>query len=163
MSKKIFASTLLLTILLALVSLAPLAVEAQQQRTGGVKELQENLGGFGNNTGLGKAEDKDLKGRMAQIINIVLGFLGIVAIIYIIRAGYGWMTAGGNEEDITKAKQTIKNAVIGLLVVLLSYIIVNFTVEQLSKASEPGGPGGGGGGGVPNVDGTAPPARPGGW
>src|SRR3989338_7749959 len=45
---------------------------------------------------------RDIKSIIAQIINITLGFLGIVAVSIIMYAGYLWMTASGNEEQITR-------------------------------------------------------------
>ena len=127
----------------------------------GLKKLQDNLSGFGEDTGLGTgnvAQDSNLIGKIAAVINVILGFLGIIAVIMIIYAGFKWMTAGGNEEDVTKAKANIKNAVIGLAIVLASFIIVNFAVNRLSRAtlqgSVPGtGPSGAPGGVVPGAPG----------
>lgn len=103
----------------------------------GIGQLKNNLVNFGDDTFLGSGEDEeDLKGTIAQIINIVLGFLGIIAVIIIITSGFKWMTAGGNEQTITEARGHIKNAAIGLVIVLTSYIIVNFAVSQLSKATQ---------------------------
>tara|TARA_Y100000310_G_scaffold304864_1_gene344462 strand:- start:368 stop:1153 length:786 start_codon:yes stop_codon:yes gene_type:complete len=110
----------------------------------GVVQLRENLGNFGNQTGLGAKDDDDLKGKIASIINIVLGFLGIVALVMIIFAGFKWMTAGGNEETVKEARGNIKNAVIGVAVVFMSFIVVNFVVLQLSDATGSGGGGGDG-------------------
>ncbi len=110
----------------------------------GVVQLRENLGNFGKQTGLGAKDDDDLKGKIASIINIVLGFLGIVALVMIIFAGFKWMTAGGNEETVKEARGNIKNAVIGVAVVFMSFIVVNFVVLQLSDATGSGGGGGDG-------------------
>jgi hypothetical protein len=60
------------------------------------------------------------------IIQYVLGFLGIIFLILIITGGYQWMTAGGNEETIAKAKKRIINATIGIVIVLAAYVITDF-------------------------------------
>jgi len=65
------------------------------------------------------------------IVRIVLGLLGIIFLIFIISSGIQWMTAGGNEEKVTKAQQRIKNATIGLVIVILSYIITDYLVGTL--------------------------------
>src|SRR3989338_8891632 len=104
----------------------------------GIGELKENLGGFAENTGLGAKGDADLKGKVANIINIILGFLGVIAVIMIIIAGFKWMMAGGNEETVKQARGNIMNAVIGLLIVFSSYIIINFAVKYLSQATGAG-------------------------
>ena len=54
-----------------------------------------------------------------------LGILGVIFIILIIYAGYIWMIAEGNEERITKAKQTIWRAMIGLFIIIGAYAIWN--------------------------------------
>ena len=68
---------------------------------------------------------------VAQIIQVALGFLAIIFLILIIMAGFKWMTAGGNEEQIKKSTATIKAAVIGLVVVLAAYTITFFIFTQL--------------------------------
>ena len=71
-----------------------------------------------------------------NFINWALGLLGLVAVIYIIIGGYMYLTSGGNEERVDKAKMYIKNAVIGLVVVLLSWAIAFFAFETiLNEAS----------------------------
>lgn len=55
------------------------------------------------------------------IINIVLTFLGFAFLLLLTYAGILWVTARGNEEGVTKAKDLIKRAVIGLIIVLSAY------------------------------------------
>ena len=66
--------------------------------------------------------------QAARIIGLIIGsllaFLGIVFMLLMISSGIRWMTARGNESEIEKAKETIKSAAIGLLVVVLSYAFV---------------------------------------
>ena len=52
---------------------------------------------------------QDVRTVVARVINIVLGLLGTIAIIIVIIAGFKWMTAGGNEEQVTKAKALLKS------------------------------------------------------
>jgi len=79
-------------------------------------------------------------GELQQVVpNIIRGFLGILGIIcvvLIIYAGYLWMTAGGNEEQVTKAKKLITNAVIGLIIIMLAYSISYFVIKTLSRATK---------------------------
>ena len=77
----------------------------------------------------------DLKGTIANIINIALGFLGIIAVIFILYGGFMWMTAAGNEDQVGKARQMITQAVVGLAVVFAAYIISNFVIGQLKEAT----------------------------
>jgi hypothetical protein len=61
----------------------------------------------------------------------VLGFLGIVLLFYFLYGGFKWMTAGGNEEGVEEAKTMIKNAVIGLVIVMASYALSSFVLSNL--------------------------------
>lgn len=123
---------------LALLLALPLGANAVT----GVQELQRNTQQFGAATGLGTgARDEDLKTKIANIINIVLGFLGIIAVVMIVYSGFRWMMAGGNEDTVREAKGTLKNALIGLVIVFLAYGITAFTVRALSRAAADGGGG----------------------
>jgi hypothetical protein len=73
----------------------------------------------------------DLTETIGNIIKIVLTFLGIVFLILVIYGGYIWMTAHGNEERVTKAKDLITEALIGLVIILGAYIITYFVVNAL--------------------------------
>ena len=70
----------------------------------------------------------------SRVINVVLGILGTIATVLIFYAGFLWMTAAGNEDDITKAKSIMTAAIIGLVIILASYSISNFFVKSAYKA-----------------------------
>lgn len=82
--------------------------------------------------GLGTA---DLKDTVINIINWVLGLLGIVAVIMILWGGFTWLTAAGSEEKVEKAKEVISAAVIGLVIILLAWAIVNYVLGTTSNVS----------------------------
>jgi len=73
----------------------------------------------------------DIRLIIARIIRVALGLVGIVLVGLIIYAGYLWMTAAGNEEQIAQAKATIRNAAIGLAIILSAYSIVSFIISLL--------------------------------
>lgn len=73
----------------------------------------------------------DLTTIIGRLISAFLGVLGVVLLIIIIYAGFLWMTAGGNTEQVDKAKQWMMNAVVGLAIVLASYAITAFIINAL--------------------------------
>ncbi len=75
----------------------------------------------------------DIRLVIVRIINVFLTFLGLIMVILIMLAGFNWMTSRGQEDVVTKAKSQIKTAVIGLVIVLCSYVIVNFVVDMINK------------------------------
>jgi len=87
----------------------------------------------------------DIRITIARIIRAILGFLGILAVLIILYGGFIYMTSGGNEEKIAKAKRIIRDAIIGLIIVLSSFAITQFIISRLLGAAGLGGEGGVGG------------------
>ncbi|MBI2051087.1 MAG: hypothetical protein HYT31_04810 [Parcubacteria group bacterium] len=99
-----------------------------------VGDARGKLNAIGSITGLGRVDvstDAGLYEKIAAVINILLGFAGVIATIYIIVAGIQWITASGNEEQVTEARGNIRNAVIGLVVIFLAFVITNFVTKSL--------------------------------
>ncbi|HLD19816.1 MAG TPA: pilin [Patescibacteria group bacterium] len=79
---------------------------------------------------------------IARIINIVLGFLGLIALVLFIIGGFQWMTSGGNEDKTSAAKKLMISAVIGLVIILAAAVISNFAFNAIQKSlGEEGGSG----------------------
>lgn len=72
-----------------------------------------------------------LNTQVGSIIGLVLSFIGVIFLILMIYAGINWMTATGNQEKVTKSKDLIINAIIGLIIVLAAYAITSFIGNQL--------------------------------
>ena len=68
-----------------------------------------------------------------RIINIVLGILGVVAVVVIILSGVQIATANGDPTKVKKGTQAIMYAVIGLIVALLAFAVVNFVLTSVFK------------------------------
>ena len=99
-----------------------------------VAMAQITYGGWEYVTGSGLGTN-NLKAMVFAIVNIILGFLGIVAIIIILIAGFRWMTSAGNEEKVTSARQMLIAGVIGLAIVLASWAIASFVLGSLLGAT----------------------------
>lgn len=68
---------------------------------------------------------------VARVIKVVLGLVGVLALIMMIYGGITWMTSGGNVEQVKKGKNTLVWAVLGLAVVFLAYSLVYFVIEKI--------------------------------
>lgn len=89
-----------------------------------------------NNSGLGSATDiQDPRIVAAKIIRFILGFLGIIAVIIIVYAGFKWMLSGGNEETVSSAKRMLIAGVIGLAIILSAFAVAEFVVERIYNAT----------------------------
>jgi hypothetical protein len=106
-----------------------LPIYAALAATNPYTEAQNKVAAVGSNAGITGQED--LTKIIGNIINIVLGFLGILLLIYFLYAGFLWMTSGGGEEGKKKAITMMKNAVIGLIIIVVAYALSNFVLTQI--------------------------------
>ena len=87
---------------------------------------------LGGTMGLGKADPRTMA---AKIINVAMGFLGIIAVVIILIGGFKWMTAGGGEDKVEEATKMIKAGVIGLIIILASFAIAKMVINVLLTAT----------------------------
>lgn len=90
------------------------------------------LNEFGSQTQLGT---KSLTATIASVINVAMGLLGMVVVVLILAGGFLWMTSGGEEAKVTKAKGLIFGGVIGLAIILSAYAVAQFVVGSLLTAT----------------------------
>lgn len=132
---------LIISLTVFLVAISPIFVLAQDQtvvtstNSGLSKTMDKQVDAFQLRADFSNASSAE--DIIAAIISVALSLLAIIFIVLMIVSGYQWMTAGGNEEQVKKAQSRIKNAIIGLVIVILAYVITAFVFRNL-----PGGPGG---------------------
>jgi hypothetical protein len=68
---------------------------------------------------------------VGRVIAAVLGLVGSLALVMFIYGGFTWMTAAGNEQSITKGKNIVIWATIGLVVIFTSYALVRFVIDAI--------------------------------
>ena len=78
-------------------------------------------------------EDSSLMPTVKTIIDVIIGVLGIVAVIVIVLGGVQYTLSTGDPGRIKKAKDTILYGIIGLVVAILAYAIVNFVLSSFFK------------------------------
>ena len=79
------------------------------------------------------AGSTDLMKTLDTIINVVLGVLGLLAVVIIIYGGFMYTSSAGDATKTKKAKDAIMYGVIGLVIALLAYAIVNFVLSSVFK------------------------------
>jgi len=137
-AKKILLSALVTAALLAI----PLATASAQFNfpgggggpRGGLDELKRTSG---NNIPdpVGNVNSRsDVIALIAKVIEWALYLSGAVAVVFVIIGGYRYLTAGGNEETATKARKAVVNALIGLVIIILAYVIVNVPTNFVTNS-----------------------------
>ena len=104
---------------LAVLVVAPLAVAPAQAAVNVGEQYPGNIG-FGN---------EDPRDIAANLIQVGLTFLGILATIIILVGGFKWMTAQGNEDQVAEAKKIIIAGIVGLIVIFASWGIATFVLN----------------------------------
>ncbi|MEX1997678.1 MAG: pilin [Candidatus Andersenbacteria bacterium] len=109
--------------LMAMVLVAPVATHAQGL-SAGVTPFLGTQGG-------------SLSGAIQTIVNVMLMIVGVIAAVMLIIGGVRYIISQGDEDQTEKAKNTILYALIGLIVIGLSAVIINFVLGAV--AGNPGG------------------------
>ena len=114
----IFASTLF-----------PIAVSAQAELP---RPQCTNLGGV-------RCEDLGPIDLIVKVINFLLAVAFIIAVLFLIIGGFRYIISGGNAEAAEAGKNTIFNALIGIAIIILAYVIVSVVTRTATRAGNPGG------------------------
>ena len=122
-----------LTLICTNILLFPLntiSADCSGSSSDGTKTLCDPLGNQ-NNT-------NNIQTLIGTIIKAVLGVVGSLALVMFIYGGLLWMTAAGNEERITKAKQILIAALIGLIIIIMAWGLTQFVMNQLLEVTQRG-------------------------
>jgi hypothetical protein len=80
---------------------------------------------------LGEGDPREIAVRL---INVSLEFLAIITLVVILWGGFQFLISGGNDEKVKRAGATIRNAIIGLIIIILSWTIVRFVITEFVAA-----------------------------
>lgn len=123
-------SKFLLSLVIISVLVIPAVTLAQATVSNNLFGTNEVANGLNNTLSQG-----DPRAVVGRIINVVLGFLGVIAVAIILMGGFKWMTAGGNEDKVGEAKKLLGAGVIGLVIILSAWAIATFVIGQIYNAT----------------------------
>ena len=83
--------------------------------------------------------DQGVPEIVGNIINAALSLIGVLLLVYLIYAGFLWMTAGGDTEKVKKATAMIRNSIVGILIITLSFVLANAVLDALMQGLGAGG------------------------
>jgi hypothetical protein len=134
----VFKQTLLTVVFTAASVLGVAALSVPAYAGSPADQIQKGIDATDTNGGAkdcGPAGNKrqcNLGDSIQTVINVLLFVIGTLAVIMIIIGGIRYTISNGDSSQITSAKNTILYAVIGLVVALLAYAIVDFVVKQFA-------------------------------
>lgn len=76
-----------------------------------------------------------VNGLIKTVINWLLGIAFGVAVLFLIIGGFWYITSAGNEETAEKGKGTAINAIIGIVIIILSYVIINVVSNLVTNSN----------------------------
>jgi TRAP-type C4-dicarboxylate transport system permease small subunit len=136
MSKKVFLVAWLVALLFPFSALlAQTDNSSLNEALSGLNATAGQVGAFKDQTSQTNIGTDFLTTKAGQIIGLVLSFVGVIFLVLMIYAGILWMTASGNEQQTTKAKDLIISAVIGIIIVFAAYAITNFIGTAVMNTS----------------------------
>ncbi len=102
------------------------------------------VGGVQNGADSARGDDQTAElfgqtGIFRTITNVLLFVLGAISVIMIIIGGLRYVVSGGNATAVTAAKNTILYAIVGVIVALLAYAIINFVLDSFTGGAGTGG------------------------
>ena len=129
MSKKIALACLFLLVLAGTIFVFKTNIVLAQDY--GLNETVQEIDAFKDQNP--QTDINFIQTKTGQIIGTALSFVGILFLILVIYAGIMWMTAQGNEQKVTKAKDLLINSIIGLIIVFAAYAITAFVGEFVTE------------------------------
>ena len=87
-------------------------------------------------TGKAKLGNTNPEDTVIFLIKAFLSILSLIAVIFILYGGFAWMTSSGNQEKATKGQDILKAAVVGLIVIMISWSITLFVISAASGKLE---------------------------
>ncbi len=86
----------------------------------------------GRETNLNGGDPRSTAGR---IINVALGFLGIISVVIVLMGGFKYMVSGGSTEKTDEARKYIISGIIGLAIILSAWAITTYVISNVFKAT----------------------------
>ena len=102
--------------------------------TAGAQLIQQ--GDVPSNIAAATGGEGSIRALVLRIVDFFLLFLGLIAVIMIIYGGITYVTAGGNDEKVGKAKKIIMYAIVGIVIVLISFALVNTVIRGAGQGTE---------------------------
>ena len=131
---------IIFSILAFSVLILPIFALGETTNSNLIQQQGDVLNQIGGQSGYGATQGADaaeaaIAEKIGNVVSMILGVLGVVFLFLVVYSGFQWMTAGGNEEKVTKARARITRATIGLIIVTMAYALSSFVINRVQTGS----------------------------
>jgi len=133
LQKKILGLLLFLP-LFATMAVSPVYGQARDLKA----DVTGQLSAGGGDQGAGFGTPVDPRVIIAKTIQIILSLLGTIFVVLIVYGGFQYFTARGDDDKAKKAMHLMQGAVVGFIIILISYSITTFVLTKILAAVEQG-------------------------
>lgn len=95
-------------------------------------QIMQGLQTTAGSAGLPGKPSGGFEAAIGGVIGSIMGLVGSVLFVYLLYGGFKWMIAGGDTKAVTDAQSIIRNAIIGIAIVVFAYALTNFVVNTLT-------------------------------
>ncbi|MCK5510710.1 hypothetical protein KAI65_04185 [Candidatus Parcubacteria bacterium] len=121
---------LFILLCLIVILILPYFVFAQTAPLDSLKKVQEAGSGYEKIID-DNVDGNNLVANAGKIVQAFLSLLGIIFLVLMLYGGYSWMTAAGDQGKVERAQNTIRRAIIGIIITIGSYAITQFVLVKL--------------------------------
>lgn len=120
---------LLLTLIITInIGLSVPFAKAESKYTEGLKNSADKMGYTDTTKSFGTKTPGEI---IALVLQGLLGIIGIILLFLLLYGGFVWMKARGNESETKRAQDIIRNAIIGMILVMAAYVISYLLFQSL--------------------------------
>ena len=131
--RKITLITLLLPILGFFLSSNTYALKSESSLLVAATPIKDGIDKSKETTGMGdEGSDADVNNIVQTVITFLIWLVGVLAVIMIIYGGILYTTSGGDPSKTKKGKDTILYGIVGLVIAILAFVIVNFVINVVT-------------------------------
>lgn len=128
-TRLITGSLVTVVAMMGLISTVSITTAGTAYANTNADKVQSGVTDIGGGDAGNKASD--LTAVINNVINLLLFIIGVIAVIMIIVGGIRYTTSAGDQAQVTGAKNTILYAIVGLVVAVMSYALVNFVLTKV--------------------------------
>lgn len=84
----------------------------------------------------GNCQLNDIVNTVISVVDFILGISGSIALVMFVYGGFLWVSSGGSEERVRAGKEAVRNAVVGLIIIFVSYTLITYGLSAFGISDD---------------------------